>query len=137
MDIAIPAKKLWSNWILSPLLSLPGDSSLIERWRFLQRNQKERNGDLRREYILEKGYKIEKMWEYEAWQNLKTNEKIKNYIRSNWKNKRGILLWLYSVWLSCAQVGINYIDENMQTYAIEIDLLITELGLQSKNLTAL
>ena len=39
--------------------------------------------DLRRGFIREKGYKIEEMCKCEWWQNFKTNEKIKNYIRSN------------------------------------------------------
>ena len=44
--------------------------------------------DLRREYIREKGYEIEEMWECEWWQNFKTIEKIKNHIRSNFSYKR-------------------------------------------------
>ena len=38
-------------------------------------NKRREMDDLRREYIREKGYKIEDMWECEWWQNFKTNEK--------------------------------------------------------------
>ena len=51
-------------------------------------NRRREMDDLRREYIREKGYKIEEMWECEWWQNFKTNEKIKNHIRSNFPYKR-------------------------------------------------
>ena len=44
--------------------------------------------DLRREYIREKGYTIEEIWECQWWQNFKTNETIKNQIRSNFPYKR-------------------------------------------------
>ena len=44
--------------------------------------------DLRREWNREKDYKIKEMWECEWWQNFKTNEKIKNHIRSNFPYKR-------------------------------------------------
>ena len=62
---------------------------------------------LRREYIREKGYG--RRWEYECWQNLRTNENIKNHIRYKVplqktllyltfteKIKSWIPLWLYS-----------------------------------------
>ena len=51
-------------------------------------NKKRELDDLRREYNCEKGYKIEEIWECEWWQNLKTNEKIKNHIRSNFPYER-------------------------------------------------
>ena len=109
--------------------------------------------DLRHEYIREKGYKIEKMWECEWWQNFKTNDKIKNQIRSNFPCKRTLstvsLLEkirdgsLYG-YIQCdlvvpdelkakfsnfppifknTEVGRNDIGEYMQKYAIKIGLL--------------
>ena len=51
-------------------------------------NNKREMDDLRREYIREKEYKIEEMCECEWWQNFKTNEKIKNHLRSNFPYKR-------------------------------------------------
>ena len=53
-----------------------------------RRNKRREMDDLRREYIREKEYKIEEMWECEWRQNFKTNEKIKNHIRSNFPYKR-------------------------------------------------
>ena len=44
--------------------------------------------DMRREYIEEKGYKIEKIWEREWWKNFKTKEMIKNYINIYFPYKR-------------------------------------------------
>ena len=43
--------------------------------------------DLRREYIREKRSKFEEIWEFERWQNFKTNEKINNHIRSIFPHK--------------------------------------------------
>ena len=43
-------------------------------------NKKIEVDDMRREYIREKGYKIEEMWECERWETFKTNDKIKNQI---------------------------------------------------------
>ena len=53
-------------------------------------NKRREMDDLRRRYIREKGYKIEEMWECECWKNFKTNEKIKNYIRSKFPYKRPV-----------------------------------------------
>ena len=53
-------------------------------------NERREMDDLRREDIREKGYKIEKMWECEWWQNFKTNEKIKNHIRSKFPYKKSL-----------------------------------------------
>ena len=116
-------------------------------------NKKGEKDDLRPEYIREKGYKIEEMWESEWWQNFKTNEKIKNHIRSIFPYKRppstDSLLEkirdgsLYG-YIQCdlvvpnelkakfsnfpsifknTEVGRNYIGENKQNYALEKDLL--------------
>ena len=116
-------------------------------------NKRREMDDLRREYIREEGYKIEEMWECEWWQNFKTNEKIKNHIRSNFPYKRPLstdyLLEkirdgsLYG-YIQCdlvvpdelkakfsnfppifknTEVGRNDIGEYMQNYAIENDLL--------------
>ena len=76
----------------------------------IERGNKRREMDLRREYIRKKVYKIEEMCEREWWQNFKTNEKIKNHFRSHFPHKkplstdsllekinRWIPLWLYSV----------------------------------------
>ena len=116
-------------------------------------NKRREMDDLRREYIREKGYKIEEILECEWWQNFKTNEKIKNQIRSNFPYKRHLStdsLWdkirdgsLYG-YIQCdlvvpdelkakfsnfppifknTQVRKNDIGEYMQIYAIENDLL--------------
>ena len=44
--------------------------------------------DMRREYIKEKGYKVEEMWECEWWESFTTNDKIKNYVRALFTDKR-------------------------------------------------
>ena len=51
-------------------------------------NKRREMVDLRREYIREKGYKVEEMWECEWWQIFKTSEKIKNQIRSKFPDKK-------------------------------------------------
>ena len=51
-------------------------------------NKRREMDDLRREYNCRKEYKIEEMWECEWWQNFKTNEKLKNHIRSDFPYKR-------------------------------------------------
>ena len=44
--------------------------------------------DMRREYIEEKGYKVEEMWECDWCENLKTNDKMKNCVRTHFPYKR-------------------------------------------------
>ena len=51
-------------------------------------NKKREMDDMRREYVQEKGYKVEEMWECEWWQNFKTNDKIKNHVRTHFPYKR-------------------------------------------------
>ena len=120
---------------------------------FERGNKRREMDDLRREYIREKGYKIEEMWECEWWQNFKTNKKIKNHIRSKFPYKKPLstdsLLEkirdgsLYG-YIQCdlvvpdelktkfsnfppifknTEVGKKDIVEHMQNYAIENDLL--------------
>ena len=43
---------------------------------------------MRREYIKEKGYKVEEMWECDWWESFKTNDKIKNHVRTHFPYKR-------------------------------------------------
>ena len=45
-------------------------------------------GDMRREYIKEKGYKVEEMWECGWWESFKTDDKIKNHVRTDFPYKR-------------------------------------------------
>ena len=51
-------------------------------------NKKREMDDMRREYIKEKGYKVEEMWECDLWENFKTNEKNKNLFRTHFPYKR-------------------------------------------------
>ena len=44
--------------------------------------------DMRREYIKEKGYKVEEMWECGWWESFKTDDKIKNHVRTHFPYKR-------------------------------------------------
>ena len=53
-----------------------------------QGNKKREVDELRREHIQEKGYKVEEMWEYGLWEKLKTNDKIKNHVRTLFPYKR-------------------------------------------------
>ena len=45
-------------------------------------NKKRDMDDMRREYIKEKVYKVEEMWECDWWESFKTNDKIKNQFRT-------------------------------------------------------
>ena len=51
-------------------------------------NKKREMDDMRREYIKEKGYKVEEMWECDWWESFKTDEKIKNHVRTHFPYKR-------------------------------------------------
>ena len=53
-----------------------------------QGNKKREVDEMRREHIQEKGYKVEEMWEYGLWESLKTNDKIKNHVRTLFPYKR-------------------------------------------------
>ena len=53
-------------------------------------NKKREMDDMRREYIKEKGNKVEKMWECEWWESFKTNDKIKNHVRTHFFYKRNL-----------------------------------------------
>ena len=44
--------------------------------------------DMRRNYIKEKGCKVEERWEYEWWECFKTNDKIKSHVRNHFPYKR-------------------------------------------------
>ena len=44
--------------------------------------------ELRREYIKERGYKIQEMWECEWWNHFKTDSSIKNHVKTNFSYKR-------------------------------------------------
>ena len=41
-----------------------------------------------REYIKEKGYKVEELWECDWCESFKTNDKIKNHVRTNFPYKK-------------------------------------------------
>ena len=71
-------------------------------------NKKREMDDMRREYIKEKGYKIEEMWKCDWWESFKTNDRIKNYVRTHflyknlflqtpfWQKKMDIFLVMFS-----------------------------------------
>ena len=42
---------------------------------------------MRRQYIKEKGYKVEEMWECEWWE-IQINDKIKNHLKTHYPYKR-------------------------------------------------
>ena len=44
--------------------------------------------DMRRDYIKEKGYKVEEMWDCDWWESFKTDDKIKNHVRTHFPYKR-------------------------------------------------
>ena len=78
-------------------------------------NKKREMDDMRGEYIQEKGYKVEEIRECDCWESFKTNEKIKNHVRTHFPykrplstdsllaKKRWISFWLRSVRLSCSR----------------------------------
>ena len=43
---------------------------------------------MRREYIKERGYKFQEMWECEWWEHFKTHSSVKNYVKTNFPYKR-------------------------------------------------
>ena len=43
---------------------------------------------MRREYIKEKACKVEEMWECDSWESFKTDEKIKNHVRTHFIYER-------------------------------------------------
>ena len=51
-------------------------------------NKKREMYDMRREYIKEKGYKVEEMWKCDWWESFKTDDKIKNHVRTHFPYKR-------------------------------------------------
>ena len=53
-----------------------------------QGNKKREMDDMRREYIKEKGYKVEELWECDWWESFKTNDKIKNHVKTHFPYKR-------------------------------------------------
>ena len=58
---------------------------------FISKSKREREremDDMRREYIKEKGYKVEEMWECEWWESFKIDDKIKKHVRTGFPYKR-------------------------------------------------
>ena len=53
-------------------------------------NKKREMDDMRREYIKEKGYKVEEMWECDWWESFKTNDSIKNHVRTHFPYERAV-----------------------------------------------
>ena len=116
-------------------------------------NKKREMDEMRREYIKEKGYKVEEMWECDWWESFKTDEKIKNHVRTPFPYKRP--LSTYSLlakikdgslfgYVQCdlvvpdelkskfanfppifknTEVGRNDIGDYMKNYAIENEML--------------
>ena len=62
--------------------------SLTERHDIERGNKKREMDDMRREYIKEKGYKVEEMWECDWWESFKTNDKIKNHVTARFPYRR-------------------------------------------------
>ena len=96
MDIAILAKQCLKQWDAITFFVLARRLIPHLAMKLLREETKRREmNDLRLEYICEKGYKIEEMWECEWWQNFKTNEKIKNHTRFFFPTKDLSLLIFY------------------------------------------
>ena len=114
-------------------------------------NKKREMDDMRREYIKEKGYKVEEMWECDWWEKFKTDDKIKNHVRTHYKRplstdsilakiKDGSLFGYVQCYLvvpdglkskfanfppifKISEVGRNDIGDYMKHYAIENEML--------------
>ena len=83
MDFAITAKQCLKQYDAITFFFPSQETRPLLSDEDIERGNKSREiDDLRRQYIREKAYNIEEMWECEWWQNFKTNEKIKNHIRS-------------------------------------------------------
>ena len=63
---------------------MTGGTSIV----FTRGNKKREMDDMRREYIKEKGYKVEEIRECDWWESFKTDEKIKNQVRTHFPYKR-------------------------------------------------
>ena len=51
-------------------------------------NKKREMDELRLEYIKERGYKIQEMWECEWWRHFKTDSSVKNHVKTSFPYKR-------------------------------------------------
>ena len=107
---------------------------------------------MRREYIKETGDKIEEMWECEWWEIFKTNDKIKNHVRTHFPCKRllstdcliaKVKSWIHFGYVQCdlvvpdelkskynnfapifkmTEVGRNDIKDSMKNYELDWDV---------------
>ena len=78
--------KLWVATIISAHVKKP-----VHRCqnKILKGGNKKREMDeLRREYIKERGYKIQEKWECEWWKHFKTDSSIKNHVKTKFPYKR-------------------------------------------------
>ena len=54
----------------------------------IERGNKKRDmDDIRREYIKEKGYRVEEIWKCDWWESFKTDNLIKNHVRTHFLYK--------------------------------------------------
>ena len=74
--------------MLLPLPFWSWSLSLLTEQDSERGNEKIEVDDMRREYIKEKWYKIEEMWECEWWETFKVNDKIKNQIITHFPCER-------------------------------------------------
>ena len=51
-------------------------------------NKKREMEELRREYMKERGYKVQEMWECEWWELFKTDSSVKNHVKTKFLYKR-------------------------------------------------
>ena len=79
--------------------------------------------DMRREYIKEKGYKVEETWECEWWESFKTDDKIKKHVRTDFLYKRP---------LSTGSILAKIKDGSLFGY-VQCDLVVPD-EIKSKNL---
>ena len=78
-------------------------------------NKKREMDDMRREYIKEKGYKVEEMSKCDWWESFKTNDKIKNHVRTHFPYKRPL-----------SQTPLAKIKEGSLFGYVQCDLVVSD-----------
>ena len=79
-------------------------------------NQKRDMDDMRRGYIKKKGYKVEEMCECDWWESFKSNDKIKNHVRTH---------FIYKISLSTDALLAKIKDDFLFGY-VQCDLVVPD-----------
>ena len=153
MVIATIVRLSLKQWVVISILSLSRTRPSLTDDDIKRGTKKREMDDLRKDYIREKGYSIEEMWECSCWDQFKNKVDVKNHVRTHFPFKRPLstnslvqnirnekIFGYVQCDLSVPDelkakfsnfppifknidVSRNYIGEYMKTYAEENDLL--------------